>query len=518
MTLRRKTFLYSILLTIIIGALFLGYILIMLPDLYVADTQEQFIKDIKKVHLTYIEEGNYKNITPLNYASTISIDFYKNEDRVTINSKAINYDVNIQTEEQRQMLANIRSYFNGLVNNDKKEFNYKIQDIFFALTDSFTHWTPESKQVFLNQFQSTGYIDTTNDEFPSEEINTDFFQIDDKTIIISSTARIGDEHYVSNIGFTNNTDRYIMTIAPQMQPSTRQILPVTIRSLPMVAAVLILVVLIGSLFFAQNIVRPIVNLSNQTEALKYKNIESDQSVDVTGTMEIEELAENLNRLYQTQQSQFRQLKQMGERQRIFLQSSSHQLKTPLAAALMLTDGMIHKIGKYKDTETYLLELKQQLRKMETLISTILSTNHLTETDEPVLVDIAELAQRLLEEREALFEQRQMEWQIEGAASRIVESTILTYILENLIDNAINHGKPQSTLTLRISDQIIQLENSNASIDEELLPYVFEPFVTGEDGGHGMGLYLVRYYATLIQADVNIENLDNSVLVTITFQN
>ena len=162
----------------------------MLPDLYVADTQEQFIKDIKKVHLTYIEEGNYKNITPLNYASTISIDFYKNEDRVTINSKAINYDVNIQTEEQRQMLANIRSYFNGLVNNDKKEFNYKIQDIFFALTDSFTHWTPESKQVFLNQFQSTGYIDTTNDEFPSEEINTDFFQIDDKTIIISSTARI----------------------------------------------------------------------------------------------------------------------------------------------------------------------------------------------------------------------------------------------------------------------------------------------------------------------------------------
>ena len=34
----------------------------------------------------------------------------------------------------------------------------------------------------------------------------------------------------------------------------------------------------------------------------------------------------------------------------------------------------------------------------------------------------------------------------------------------------------------------------------------------------MGLYLVRYYATLIQADVNIENLDNSVLVTITFQN
>ena len=97
----------------------------------------------------------------------------------------------------------------------------------------------------------------------------------------------------------------------------------------------------------------------------------------------------------------------------------------------------------------------------------MSTNHLTETDEPVLVDIAELAQRLLEEREALFEQRQMEWQIEGAASRIVESTILTYILENLIDNAINHGKPQSTLTLRISDQIIQLENSNASIDEEL---------------------------------------------------
>ena len=87
--------------------------------------------------------------------------------------------------------------------------------------------------------------------------------------------------------------------------------------------------------------------------------------------EIGILGRNLQELYDTLEKNYRELEQKNnllkeenKRQEVFLRASSHQLKTPVTAALLLTDGMINEIGKYKNVKQYLPEVKKQLQHMQ----------------------------------------------------------------------------------------------------------------------------------------------------------
>ena len=50
-----------------------------------------------------------------------------------------------------------------------------------------------------------------------------------------------------------------------------------------------------------------------------------------------------------------------------MRATSHQLKTPIAASMLLVDGMISKVGKFGDRDLYLPEVKSQLRDMTSII-------------------------------------------------------------------------------------------------------------------------------------------------------
>ncbi len=69
------------------------------------------------------------------------------------------------------------------------------------------------------------------------------------------------------------------------------------------------------------------------------------------------------------------LEEENERQEVFLRASSHQLKTPVAAAPLLVEGMMNEVGKYKDTKRYLPEVKKQLMAIRRIVEDILYLNH-----------------------------------------------------------------------------------------------------------------------------------------------
>ena len=64
----------------------------------------------------------------------------------------------------------------------------------------------------------------------------------------------------------------------------------------------------------------------------------------------------------------------NKRQEVFLRASSHQLKTPVAASLLLVEGMIDEVGKYKDTKEYLPKVKIQLESMRKIIDELLDAS------------------------------------------------------------------------------------------------------------------------------------------------
>ena len=73
------------------------------------------------------------------------------------------------------------------------------------------------------------------------------------------------------------------------------------------------------------------------------------------------------------------------------------------------------------------------------------------------------------------------------------ATQVRQILLNLLLNAVQAVREGGCVSCEVSAQpdgvLIRVVNDGAHIPEDDLPYIFEPFVSGRDGGHGLGLWI-----------------------------
>lgn len=86
MKLNRKTFVYSLVLSIIIITLFLGYMLLMLPSLYVEENSRKNERDILKVHFDYLENKKYIDELGNNPINSLSLFLKENSYKFEFNN------------------------------------------------------------------------------------------------------------------------------------------------------------------------------------------------------------------------------------------------------------------------------------------------------------------------------------------------------------------------------------------------------------------------------------------------
>ena len=65
----------------------------------------------------------------------------------------------------------------------------------------------------------------------------------------------------------------------------------------------------------------------------------------------------------------------------------------------------------------------------------------------------------------------------------------------------------------LSEDSFEIFNTGAHIEEELLPHIYEPFVSSDTSrkGRGLGLYVISYYMELLGFQIEISNEENGVL-------
>lgn len=539
MGLKKKTFLYSIVLAVIMTAFVIGYFVLMLPSLYVDYVMDSYLESVMEIQKGYMEERSYENLTVKNPSSVFTMEVPNAGDKVYMAGKFFKLTFTVQDEELQALLDRTRIMVGDMGRLEQTE-NADGADLFDSewqedFTRYFTQWQDKIRDIFAEQSLISEDAPVTIELEQKEQgggpaYRDEYYKMhigSGDTVVYEGGVSDGNYSYTTYIAIGRTQDALIITALPTMTPQMGEITPVVMGSLPMIVAVIFLMVLVSSGFFSGKIVNPIIRLANHAESVGLaERFEPDEFASVSdGKDEISQLARNLSELYGRLRKNYEELEQKNsllkeenERREIFLRASSHQLKTPIAAALLLVEGMMNEVGKYKDTKAYLPEVKKQLLSMRKIVEDILYLNYRAENIQREEVAIEALAQELMRDYAVQTEDRGLRVSVVGSGVVFTDREILRKIVDNLLSNAIGYTPEHQEITIGISGKEVCIANYGVTIDDKLLPNLLEPFVSSDGGGKGkgLGLYVAAYYSRLMGYDLRVDNMENGVQAVLSF--
>lgn len=533
MKLGRKNLIYSLALAGIMLALLAGYFCWMLPSLYVDHVMEQNLESIREQHRAYMETGSYQGVRVKNATACFSLEIPDEGNEIQITGKSFSAKILLRERRLQEILQRCKDMLNGSAaggvwtDSDRAELEREAEELRKILGE-FLQETELPVEVRLL------YTQKLEQEYKNETVKLHIYT--DSMLILEAGIEDSENRYVNYMALEKAPDRLVISLLPVVTPEIEEIRPVVLMSLPMLGAVILLLVLLFSRVYSRGIVSPIVELVQHTEQMKYSRdfcVERMWEGQEHRRDEVGELADTLDDLYGRIRESYRQLEeknaQLAEenrRQEVFLRASSHQLKTPIAAALLLVDGMIHQMGRYKDTQANLPRVKEQLLSMRKMVEDILFLGHCEEHIHLQVIDAGTLVKKRLEPLAALAADRKLRIESEGEKSLeiLTDEALFTRILDNLLSNAVKYTPEEGRIMVRLIQDGqragIRITNLGGRISPQLLPHIFEPFVSGNagvgrpgdfgGGSHGLGLYIADYYAKKLHAVLSVRNVEEGV--------
>ncbi|MBO0453271.1 sensor histidine kinase [Candidatus Enterococcus murrayae] len=285
--------------------------------------------------------------------------------------------------------------------------------------------------------------------------------------------------------------------------------------------IIVLLLLFILLFFILLTQREISKLNQR---IKEIDSESNQLVEINlFNPMIDQLTETINQQIMEQRMERIDTVKREQELKETISEISHDLRTPLTAM----------IGYLQLLERENLSLEQQ-ESIQILLDKSLAMKSLTQaffelsyyeskTVEPELQQI-NLSRLLINEvlkEAATFEQRAIEPELEIQEECLIisDEKLLTRILQNVIANALQHGKDQLRIQLTQQDQTVLSFTNKYENDAQIDPErIFQRFYVGSNtrNGHGLGLAIVELLSKKLSIKVAAEVSDTDFTIRIIF--
>ena len=315
---------------------------------------------------------------------------------------------------------------------------------------------------------------------------------------------------------------------------------ILLKLIPLIAAVILLISIIGAILCSRYYSKPLINISNV--AKRMTTLDMTWMCDVNRKDEIGVLAASLNEMSQRLrnaldglQSANEQLQKDIEREREqekqridFFTSVSHELKTPIAIIKGELEGMIYQVGEYKDRDLYLRHCLKTANDMERIVKEILMAARMGGSDFQLArsdLDISQMVQKACRQVMGRIEDKKMELRLDIQPDFHYEGDgrLLEKVFSNVIGNAVAYSPVGATVTVSLQDGVFSVENSGVHIAEEDLKQIFTPFYRMDksrnhnSGGSGLGLYIVKTILDHHGIAYNMENTEDGVRFTAVFR-
>ncbi|MGH8504115.1 MAG: ATP-binding protein [Gammaproteobacteria bacterium] len=180
---------------------------------------------------------------------------------------------------------------------------------------------------------------------------------------------------------------------------------------------------------------------------------------------------------------------------------AHEVRNPLFAVSSTLDAMDARFKDRKDHKRYVDVLREEVDRLSKLMVDLLQYGKPT-TAELVPGNIEDVVAQAVHACSPLAQQMRIEIapcvQTDKACV-LMDQARLAQVFQNLLENALQHSAPQTTLTIearQVSDAeqrwiVCAVKDNGPGISEENLPRLFEPFFTRRRGGTGLGLSIVQ---------------------------
>ncbi|MDP9198389.1 MAG: ATP-binding protein, partial [Pseudomonadota bacterium] len=195
---------------------------------------------------------------------------------------------------------------------------------------------------------------------------------------------------------------------------------------------------------------------------------------------------------------------------------AHEVRNPLFGISSTLDAMDARLGGQPEFRRYLDVLQSEVSRLGKLMEDLLSYGR-PATDEFVVGLLDSAVAPAVESCKVLAEQLgvSVAVRMDTGGERIrMDQGRLMQVFRNLIDNAIQHAPPGSTV--RVEGKYIEsagrrwfactVTDEGAGFRPEDLPRIFEPFFTRRRGGTGLGLALVQRFVHEHGGEIEARNL------------
>jgi signal transduction histidine kinase len=251
---------------------------------------------------------------------------------------------------------------------------------------------------------------------------------------------------------------------------------------------------------AGRVLRPLRTMTAKTRRISDANLH--ERVAINGPSdELKELGDTIDGLLARLQAAF-------DAQRRFVANASHELRTPLAMLRTSLDVATGKPGPVSPQVRALdAKLREGLDQADRLLDSflMLARAEYGALDELTPVAVDELVATALESRQHVIANAGLRVEQELGDMYVTGSpTLLTRMVENVIDNAINHNEPGGWVRIRTqtvgTSATLIVESGGPMLDEDVVRELTQPFRrlaaerTGSEQGPGLGLSIVEAIA------------------------
>lgn len=277
-----------------------------------------------------------------------------------------------------------------------------------------------------------------------------------------------------------------------------------------VMPLLIVLAALGGYLIARRAFRPLDQITSTAAAI-------NEASDLSRRVDIPPGHNEFSRLARTFNQMFAHLERLFDAEQQFTADASHELRTPVSVIKSACE-YAEKYGETPEEQRETLAMiHRQADKMTDLIGQLLSITRLdqgTDTAQLQRLDLSGLVQTVCREQPCPADRLRAE--VEPGITVQGDRALLTRLLQNLIDNAFKYGRPEGHVwvTLRREQGEVRLtvRDDGIGIPKDAQEKVWQRFYqvdpsrSGERGGAGLGLAMVRKIAQAHGGDMTLESI------------